>query len=71
MHRLTLPITLGLALSALPTQAMPQFELQARMPKIPPLPQVACDQDWTGLKQALEQAPANTPPLSLKEDIPI
>lgn len=66
MHRLTLPITLGLALSALPTQAMPQFELQARIPKLPPLPQVACDQDWAGLKQALEQAPANTPPLVLE-----
>lgn len=66
MHRLTLPITLGLALSALPTQAMPQFELQTRIPKIPPLPQVACDQDWAGLQQALEQAPADTPPLVLE-----
>ncbi len=66
MHRLTLPLTLGLALSALPTQAMPQFELQVRLPKIPPLPQVACDQDWAGLKQVLEQAPADTPPLVLE-----
>lgn len=66
MRRLALPLTLGLALSALPNQAMAQFELQARIPKIPPLPQVACDQDWAELKQALAQSSANVPPLVLE-----
>lgn len=66
MRPLVLPLTLGLALSALPIQAMPQFELQVRTPKIPPLPQVACDQDWAELKQALTSAPTDIPSLVLE-----
>ncbi len=61
MRRLTLSLLVGLALSALPTQAIAQIKLQITGPNFPPPTEAECAQDWIGMKQELEIALAKTP----------
>ncbi len=61
MRRFALPLTLVLALSAVPSLAKPQLKLKLAFPQFPPPTEAECAQDWAGMKQKLEDELAQTP----------